>query len=165
MINGILARSDDGGEEGLGRYGASIRLGRSLWQSADLPDDVRQRIAEPTFREGTFPTRDKIKTAFAKLKATENVRPMPFANATLASMKLSVDLYGTRIEAWFAAVAREKEPPTQEQWQVLDRIKDRVLVEYSIEKEGMRRDDPARDADEEPLRGLVHGPQGQGKAH
>ena len=45
LINGIPARSDDDGREGLGRHGASIRRGRSLWQSADLPDNVKQMIA------------------------------------------------------------------------------------------------------------------------
>ena len=43
----------------------------------------------------------------------------------------------------------------------LRRIRDRVLLEYGIEKEGR---DTRRECDEEPLHGLVHGPPGSGKS-
>ena len=98
-----------------------------------------------------------------KLREQDNQRPLPFANATPGRFALSVDSYGKKIDDWFAKVRDDKEhaPPTEEQWTVLRRIRDRVLLEYGIEKEGR---DTRRECDEEPLRGLVHGPPGSGKS-
>ena len=53
---------------------------------ADLRDDVKQRIAEPTFGEDACPSRGKLKAAFAKMKAMESERPMPFAKAHVGSV-------------------------------------------------------------------------------
>ena len=104
-----------------------------------------------------------MKKAWQQLRDQDNRRPLPFANATPGRFALSVDAYGKKIDDWFAKVRDDKEhaPPTEEQWTVLRRIRDRVLLEYGIEKEGR---DTRRECDEEPLRGLVHGPPGSGKS-
>ena len=163
-LNGI--RDTDEGAKGFGRYSSSIRLGRNLWQSAPLGNAVKQSICEPMFVDGAFPDREKVKRAFRQIKQAENVRPLPFANATPGRLALSVDLYGAKIDAWFAKVQKEKEPPTEEQWAVLRRVRDRVLIEYRIEKEGMHlpKGYDARESEEEPMRGLIHGPPGSGKS-
>jgi hypothetical protein len=126
---------------------------------------VQQGVREPVFGEGTFPDGGQIKKAWRKLSQAENARPLPFANATPGRVTLSVDLYGARIDAWFAKVRTEKEPPTDEQWYVLRQVRDRVLLEHRIEKEGMHLPKgETRKREEEPLRGLINGPPGSGKS-
>ena len=52
------------------------------------------------------------------------------------------------------------------QWAVLRHVRERVLVEYRLEKEGMHlpKGHHARESDEETTRGLIHGPPGTGKS-
>ena len=82
---------------------------------------------------------------------------------------LSTIRYAERLEQWFAKVESEPEPPNEKQMAVLHQVRHRVLVEFALKKEG---DDRVSDtlpeispvAQEEPLRGLVHGLPGTGKS-
>ena len=162
-LNG--SRDNDDGAKGFGRYASSIRLGRTLWQSPAFDEEVLRDVREQSFSKGTFPDGGQIKKAWRKLAQAENARPLPFANATPGRVQLSVDLYGARIDDWFAKLRIEKDGPTDEQWYVLRHVRDRVLLEYRLEKEGMHLPKgETREREEEPLRGLIHGPPGSGKS-
>jgi hypothetical protein len=55
-IDGMWANSEDDGILGFGRHSESIRLGRNLWQTDALPDDVRSGIREDIFEPSAFPS-------------------------------------------------------------------------------------------------------------
>ena len=65
-----------------------------------------------------------------------------------------------------ARVQREDEAPTSEQLAVFNRVAQRVLQEFRLEKEGLALDknDPRRIAAEQPLLGFCHGSPGTGKS-
>jgi hypothetical protein len=165
-LNGIASWCKDEGAKGLGRHAHTIRLGRDLWQSAPLSEGAEARIEERLFDDGSLPPPVESKKAVAKLKKADEERPQPFAGRTLPFAALSFQDYGKRISEWFAKVAAEKEPPNQKQLEILHRVKDRVLMEFRLYKEGsdLRRGDPNVEKEEEPLRGFIHGPPGTGKS-
>ena len=53
-LDGIASRSQDDGVRGFGRYASTIRIGRDLWRSPDLPADVTTTLAERLFDGGFF---------------------------------------------------------------------------------------------------------------
>ena len=63
-------------------------------------------------------------------------------------------------------VKLEEEAPTSEQLAVLNRVAQRVLQEFRLEKEGLALDKsgPRRTAAEQPLLGFCHGSPGTGKS-
>ncbi len=54
--------------------------------------------------------------------------------------------------------------PTKEQMAVLVKVRDRVLTEFRLWREGCDLDGSERMQEDEPLRGLVHGLPGTGKS-
>ena len=74
--------------------------------------------------------------------------------------------YGTRLNDGLEAVRREAEAPTREQFGLLTRVSERVLLEIRLEKEGilLPKGHPEREAVERPLLGLCHGSPGTGKS-
>ena len=60
-------RDSEEGTTGFGRYSSSIRLGRNLWQSASLAEEVKQAICETTFKDGQFPDREKNEESVEKI--------------------------------------------------------------------------------------------------
>ena len=60
----------------------------------------------------------------------------------------------------------EAEAPTTEQFGLLTRVSDRVLLEFRLEKEGIlfSKGHPEREAAERPLLGFCHGSPGTGKS-
>jgi len=159
-------RDNDEGAIGFGRYSSSIRLGRDLWQSPPLTAKAKLNIRERVFDNATFPDRQQIKNAFRRLKQEETARPLPFAGGTPGLVRMHVDLYECLIYRWFRNIQNEENPPTPEQLKVLGYVRDRVLIEYRIEHEGMDlpKGSTRREFEEEPLRGLIHGPPGSGKS-
>ena len=61
---------------------------------------------------------------------------------------------------------QEEEAPTGEQLSVLNRVADRLLEEYRLEKEGLllKKTDPERAKADQPLLGFCHGSPGTGKS-
>ena len=74
--------------------------------------------------------------------------------------------YGRRLASWLQRVQQEEEAPTGEQLSVLNRVADRLLEEYRLEKEGLllMKTDPDRAKADQPLLGLCHGSLGTGKS-
>ena len=81
--------------------------------------------------------------------------------------------YQKLLDDWFARVDVDKERPNEEQMSVLHAVRDRILVEKMLEKEGggepgvpkrTWRSAGIDDPREEPLRGFVHGLPGTGKS-
>ena len=70
--------------------------------------------------------------AFAKHPVEE--RPAPFHGKTLPSASLTRVSYGQRLASWMEGVQREEEKPTSEQLAVLNRVAQRVLLEFRLEK-------------------------------
>ena len=67
-LAGIAKRSSDEGKQALGRHARTIRLGRSLWQSAPLTKAETENIRERHFHEGTFPPPKQLKKAVEAIK-------------------------------------------------------------------------------------------------
>ena len=67
---------------------------------------------------------------------------------------------------WLSALQSEIERPTAEQFALLTKVSERVLLEIRLEKEGIRlcKGHPRREAEEQPLLGLCHGSPGTGKS-
>jgi hypothetical protein len=164
-LDGIASRSTDDGARGFGRYASTIRIGRELWRSPDLPTDVTRNISERFFDDGTFPPTHKVKKEVEKLKKVDESRPEPFTGRTLPNAHLTVANYGKRIDEWFATIMLESEIPNHKQLGVLEQVRTRILIEFRLEKEGteLRKGDPVREREEEPMRSFVHGPPGTGK--
>ncbi len=169
-LKGIAAHDEEEGQRGFGRNAASIRMGRSLWESPALSERERKSVAEHIFlNDGEYPTtKDALKAASETIRL-DDARQHPFAGSTLPFAFLTVREYGQKLTKWLSAVQDEEDPPTAEQMRVLRRVADRILTEFALEKEG--EDVPAElragrgdDEMEEPLRGLVHGPPGTGKS-
>ena len=74
-LDGIASRSQDDGVRGFGRYASTIRIGRDLWRSPDLPVDVTKTLAERLFDGGAFPPTEKLKHAVNELNKVDETRP------------------------------------------------------------------------------------------
>ena len=77
--------------------------------------------------------------------------------------------YGRLCHQWFAKLHTEEERPNVQQLQILTTVRDRILLEFALEKEGphlLRKvlKKNMVDTREEPLRGLIHGLPGTGKS-
>ena len=150
----------------MGRHARTIRLGRNLWESPPLETNVARLIHERFFDDGSFPPIKEVKTAVAQAKNPLEERPAPFAGKTLPTTSLSTMAYGQRLASWLQTVQQEEETPTAEQLSVLNRVADRVLEEFRLEKEGLllKKTDPERAKSEQPLLGFCHGSPGTGKS-
>ena len=115
VLDGIAVRSSEEGQQALGRYGGTIRLGRALWQSPALTNNDKRGIEERFFDDGSVPAPDGLKKAAAKMKAANEKRPEPLQGKTLPHAELTVHDYGQQINEWFARVTREKKAPNRKQ--------------------------------------------------
>ena len=150
----------------MGRHARTIRLGRTLWESAALEPDITSLMKERCFDDGTFPPLKEVKAAVAQAKNPLEERPAPFAGKTLPTSTLTTMAYGQRLASWLQRVRQEEEEPTGEQLEVLNRVADRLLEEYRLEKEGLllKKTDPKRAKADRPLLGFCHGSPGTGKS-
>ena len=57
-LQGIAAHAEDEGAVGIGRRASTILLGRSLWETPALPDNVEKTIKEPVLKN-MFPLADE----------------------------------------------------------------------------------------------------------
>ena len=107
-----------------------------------------------------------MRKAVAAAKKPTEERPAPFAGKTQPYVHLSTVAYGQRVRKWLQAVKTEKEVPTTEQFDVLSKVADRVLVEVRLQKEGilLPKGHLLRKVAEQPLLGLCHGSPGTGKS-
>ena len=168
-LRGIAARSSDDGVQVFGKHGSVIHLGRSLWQTLPLSAAEQVNVEERFFDDGTFPPCQEILQAAAEAVKNAEERPAPFGAGTPPSTTYVETNYGQLLSDWFAKILKEEESPNAEQLSVLITVRDRVLDEVELLKEGssVRRLFPqlSRGIDrEEPLRGLIHGLPGTGKS-
>ena len=164
-LQGMAARNSEEGVKAMGPHARTIRLGRALWESPPLVEEVANTIEETLF-DGDFPPLAEMRKAVANVKQPDEQRPTPFAGKTQPFVNLSVINYGRRLDDWMAALLHEAEAPTTEQYSLLTNVKDRVLLEFQLEKEGLLlpKGHPERQAKEEPLLGFCHGSPGTGKS-
>ena len=97
-------------------------------------------MQERFFDDGTFPPLAEVRKAVAQAKKPDEQRPPPFAGKTQPFAHLSVVDYGNRLNDWLGALQREEEAPTTEQFELITRVKDRVLEEIRLES----RDSPTQ---------------------
>ena len=163
---GIAARTSDEGMKAIGRHARTIRLGRSLWQSPPLHATVTAGMRERFFNDGSFPPRHELRVAVQQAKKADEPRPAPFEGKTRPFAHLSITNYEKRMHDWLEALHQEDETPTTEQFSMLRRVSQRVLVEYHLEKEGSMqgRAHPDRRHLEQPLLAFCHGCPGTGKS-
>ena len=162
-LEGMAARSSDEGLKAMGAHARTIRLGRALWQSPPLAEEHARNMRERFFDDGTFPPLGEVRKAVAKAKEPDEQRPAPFAGRTQPYADLSITRYGQRLYEWLDALQHEAEVPTTEQLELIIQVKDRLLLEFVMEKEGVLRKDIGREAKEQPLLGFCHGSPGTGK--
>ena len=168
-LNGISAKSEDDGAEGIGRHAAVIRLGRAIWQSDPLTDSETAATKETFFDNDAFPPAAEVLNAAAEAIRNEEERPAPYNSQTESFTSYSKVDYAKLLRDWFAQLRTEKEQPNTEQLAVLHAVRDRILEEKTLETEGpgirQRLMGPATvDLREEPFRGLCHGLPGTGKS-
>ena len=99
----------------------------------------------------------------------EDERPAPFSGHTEASAQYSRIDYAELLNKWFAQLQAEAHPPNGEQLATLYAVRDRILQEVELQREGpgiwkRLRATSTADPREEPLRGLCHGPPGTSKS-
>ena len=126
-LKGMCAKNTEEGMKAMGRHARTIRLGRTLWESAPLEPEITSLMQERFFDDGTFPPLKEVKTAVAQAQNPLEERPAPFQGKTLPSAFLTVVDYGNRISAWMGRVQLEEEAPTSEQLAILNRVAQRVL--------------------------------------
>ena len=165
-LKGMSANNLDEGMKAMGRHAKTIRLGRSLWESEPLDPSITSLMHERFFDGGTFPPLKEVKTAAAQAQNPVEERPAPFAGKTMPTSSLSTTSYGHRLASWLQRVEEEEEAPTSEQMSILNRVSDRLLQEFQLEKEGLllHKTNPERAKCEQPLLGFCHGSPGTGKS-
>ena len=168
-LDGINARDKDNGVEAIGRHAKVIQLGRNVWQSPPLSEAEARKVKEKVFESGHFPPKADVLKAAAEATKNEADRPAPFEGRTPASAKYSSIDYVKLMRDWFARLQGDREPPNTEQLAVLHAVRDRILQEVILSREGPNlrkrlRATHTADAREEPLRGLCHGYPGTGKS-
>jgi len=165
-LKGMCAKNSEEGMKAMGRHARTIRLGRTLWESAPLEPEITSLMQERFFDDGTFPPLKEVKTAAAQAQNPVEERPAPFAGKTMPTSTLSTRDYGQRLASWLQRVQQEEEAPTGEQLSILNRVSDRLLEEFRLEKEGLllKKTDPERAKSEQPLLGFCHGSPGTGKS-
>ena len=168
-LGGLVAQCEDEGAEGLGRHARTIRLGRSMWQSAPLSEHELARAQEVFFDDGSFPSSADAKAAAAEALKEQIERVAPFVEGTEPYSSYTVINYGKLIDEWFAKLSKEELQPNPQQMAVLQDVKIRILLEKEMQNEGpwIQRSNKRKkieDPREEPRRGLIHGVPGTGKS-
>ena len=110
---------------------------KTKYVAAPLEPEITRVMQERFFDDGTFPPLKEMTTAVAQAKHPLEERPAPFARKPLPMTTLSTMAYGQRLASWMQRVQQEDEIPTAEQLTVLNRVADRVLEEFRLEKEGL----------------------------
>ena len=96
-LKGMCAKNTEEGMKAMGRHARTIRLGRTLWESAPLEPEITSLMQERFFDDGTFPPLKEVKTAVAQAQNPLEERPAPFAGRTLPTSTLSTMAYGQRL--------------------------------------------------------------------
>ena len=155
-LNGICAKSEDDGAEGIGRHAAVIRLGRAIWQSDPLTDSERAATKETFFDNDAFPPAAEVLKAAAEAIRNEEERPAPYNTQTESFTSYSKVDYAKLLRDWFAQLRTEKEQPNTEQLAVLHAVRDRILEEKNLGDGGTRNPSTIeRPSDSRPPRRTV----------
>ena len=86
-LDGMGTHAQENGTRGLGRHATTIRIGRDMWQSPPLSENVEQQIEEDSFNN--IPAAELLKKAVLRIKKADDVRPQPFTGQTLPLANLS----------------------------------------------------------------------------
>ena len=99
-------------------------------------------IEEFDFEDGRFPPLEETFKAAQDMRKDVEERPAPLQGKTEPLAHLSIVDYQDRLDRWLRQLSLEMnaktgevEPPTPGQMRVLDRVRDRVLVEFALNKE------------------------------
>ena len=168
-LDGITARDEDNGVEAIGRHATVLQLGRNLWQSPPLSAAEESSVKEEFYDDGRFPPAEEVLKAAREAVKDEAERPAPLDGRTPASAQYSRIDCEKQFNAWFVLLQADKEPPNTEQLAVLHAVRDRILQEIVLSREGpgiwkKLRATSTADPREEPLRALCHGFPGTGKS-
>ena len=106
-LGGLVTQCPDEGAEGLGRHSRTIRLGRSMWQSAPLSEQEVASAQEVFFDDGSFPSSKDAKAAAIEALKEQIERVAPFAEGTEPYSYYNVINYGKMIDDWFAKLLKE----------------------------------------------------------
>ena len=68
-LKGMCAKNTEEGMKAMERHARTIRLGRSLWESAPLEPEITSLMQERCFDDGTLPPFKEVKTAVAQAKS------------------------------------------------------------------------------------------------
>ena len=153
---------------GIGRHASTILLGRNLWETPPLADNVEKTVQETLFNN-VFPSAEEALHQAAEYMKQDSERLMPFVGATYPSAGGKRVDYKQRLETWLEQLMLEDEKPNGQQLQILKAVKDRLLLEIQLEIEGpelRRKHQPElfSTGSEEPMRALIHGLPGTGKS-
>ena len=67
-LKGMCAKNSEEGMKAMGRHARTIRLGRTLWESAPLEPELTSLMQERCFDDGTCPPLKEVKAAVAQAK-------------------------------------------------------------------------------------------------
>ena len=131
-------------------------------------DGFQSVFGARVFTEDFLPAVEAAKAAAQAIK-NEEERPAPFGGGTPPFAEYTKVQYQKLLDDWFQKLSTEEQQPNSEQMEVLRRVRDRVLEEIILEKEGpvvakKRRLAKQEDTREEPLRAFVPGLPGTGKS-
>ena len=77
-LKGMCKHNPEEGAKAMGRHAKAIRLGRALWESPPLEEEVASLIQERFFDDGSFPPMKDVKAATTCAKSQVEERPAPF---------------------------------------------------------------------------------------
>ena len=100
-LQGIAAHNEDEGALGVGRHASTILLGRNLWETPPLADNIEKSIKETLFNN-VFPTAEEAIQQAAEYLKQDSERLMPFVGATYPSAGGQRAQNKQRLEMWLA---------------------------------------------------------------
>ena len=110
---------------GIGRHASTILLGRNMWETPPLADNVEKTVRETLF-DNVFPSAEEALQQAAEYMKQDSERLMPFVGATYPSAGGKCVDYKQRLETWLEQLMLEAEKTNGQQLQILKAVKDRL---------------------------------------
>ncbi len=134
-LKGIAATSAEAGEKGFGRHANTILLGRSVWASEPLSMAEQGNVQEHMFDDDAFPPLKTMEAVAKQAIKEEEARLMPFLDKTRPATVLRKENAAKALQSWLDKLAHDEEEPNEEQLEVLESIRDRILQELELDNE------------------------------
>ena len=87
-LDGIADQDSEERAPAFGRYQQSIKLGRAMWATPPVPQEVASGAYEPDFERGQWPSTKDAKNAAKAATKQDTERPMPYQGASEPSVTL-----------------------------------------------------------------------------